>query len=330
VQAGESDLAAQGFERAREIVRDKGIGGLTAVWILVAQAHANRVTGDLAKARDLVRQALVANVETPGFQMFMVNAGLRVGLLLDDDELVARCARRNLVDFALASGSSRMIGSTAAFAEHDLAREKPDEAASLLHASIEALERIGAPPGFGDADELCIAVAAHGSVEDAPRARALLAGAVQAGQSPRSTRANLALFDAYASSRASDASAAAAHAAEAVNLFHAMSWPHHEARALEIAGEHEQALELYKRIGAVRDARRVSAIVNPVNKRGRAKGELTAREREICDLLAQGKTNKAIAEQLVLSERTVETHVSSVLTKMGASSRAELIAKLKV
>jgi DNA-binding CsgD family transcriptional regulator/tetratricopeptide (TPR) repeat protein len=330
VQAGESDLAAQGFERARAIIREKAIGGLTAVWILVAMAHAKRVTGELAEARDLVKQALAANVETPGFQMFMVNAGIRIGLLMEDDELVTRCARPELLDFALASGSSIMIGSTAAFAEHYLARGKPAEAASLLHDAIEALERIGAPPGFGDADELGIAVAAHGAVEDAPRTRALLAGAVRAGQSPRSTRANLALFDAYVASRASDASASAAHAAEAVALFHAMSWPHHEARALEIAGEHEQALEFYKRIGAVRDARRASAIVNPVNKRGRAKGELTAREREICDLLAQGKTNKAIAEQLVLSERTVETHVSSVLTKMGAASRAELIAKLKV
>lgn len=47
------------------------------------------------------------------------------------------------------------------------------------------------------------------------------------------------------------------------------------------------------------------------------------------DLLVQGKANKAIAEALVISERTVETHVSSVLTKMEAGSRAELIAKLK-
>ena len=66
-----------------------------------------------------------------------------------------------------------------------------------------------------------------------------------------------------------------------------------------------------------------------MNRRGRTKGELTPREREICDLLVLGKTNKAIADQLVLSERTVESHVSSVLTKLNAASRAELIAKLK-
>ena len=90
-----------------------------------------------------------------------------------------------------------------------------------------------------------------------------------------------------------------------------------------------QALEIFRRVCALGDIRRLETELNPVNRRGRAKGDLTAREREICDLLLEGKTNKAIAEQLVLSERTVESHVSAALTKMNAASRIELIAKLK-
>jgi DNA-binding NarL/FixJ family response regulator len=39
-------------------------------------------------------------------------------------------------------------------------------------------------------------------------------------------------------------------------------------------------------------------------------------------LIAAGKTNKAIATELVLSERTVERHVSNIFTKLGLSSRA--------
>ena len=112
-------------------------------------------------------------------------------------------------------------------------------------------------------------------------------------------------------------------------MFAAVGWPLYQAEALELAGRDAQALELYRTCGDLRDARRLDAKLNPVNRRGRTKGELTAREREICGLLTKGKTNKAIAEELVLSERTVESHVSSVLTKMGAASRAELIAKLK-
>jgi non-specific serine/threonine protein kinase len=53
---------------------------------------------------------------------------------------------------------------------------------------------------------------------------------------------------------------------------------------------------------------------------------LTAREREIVALVARGLSNKAIAEQLVLSDRTVEMHVSNALGKLAFSSRAQLAA----
>jgi two-component system response regulator NreC len=54
--------------------------------------------------------------------------------------------------------------------------------------------------------------------------------------------------------------------------------------------------------------------------------ELTPREVEILSLLAQGFMNPEIADQLVLSVRTVETHRSNIQRKTGAGSRAELIA----
>lgn len=53
---------------------------------------------------------------------------------------------------------------------------------------------------------------------------------------------------------------------------------------------------------------------------------LTDREREIAGLVAQGMANREIAEKLVLSVRTVETHVSRVLTKLGLGSRGQLTA----
>ncbi|NUM48761.1 MAG: response regulator transcription factor [Anaerolineales bacterium] len=52
---------------------------------------------------------------------------------------------------------------------------------------------------------------------------------------------------------------------------------------------------------------------------------LTERERDVLNLLAQGKTNKEIAGQLFITERTVKFHVSSILGKLGAGNRTEAV-----
>ena len=54
--------------------------------------------------------------------------------------------------------------------------------------------------------------------------------------------------------------------------------------------------------------------------------ELTEREREILSLVARGLTNAAIADRLVLSQKTVRNHVSNVMTKIGAADRAAAVA----
>ena len=53
---------------------------------------------------------------------------------------------------------------------------------------------------------------------------------------------------------------------------------------------------------------------------------LTGREAELLALLAAGKTNREIAAQLFISEKTVARHVSSIFSKLGVSSRAAATA----
>lgn len=55
-------------------------------------------------------------------------------------------------------------------------------------------------------------------------------------------------------------------------------------------------------------------------------GQLTQRETEVLELLASGRSNPAIAAQLYLSPKTIRNLVSSILTKLPASSRAEAVA----
>ena len=54
-------------------------------------------------------------------------------------------------------------------------------------------------------------------------------------------------------------------------------------------------------------------------------GVLTRREREVAELLGQGLSNKEIAGQLVISQRTAEGHVEHILTKLGFSSRTQVV-----
>ncbi len=53
-------------------------------------------------------------------------------------------------------------------------------------------------------------------------------------------------------------------------------------------------------------------------------GGLTTREREVAALIAQGKSNREIADILVVSDRTIESHVRNVLSKLGFTSRAQI------
>jgi DNA-binding CsgD family transcriptional regulator len=59
---------------------------------------------------------------------------------------------------------------------------------------------------------------------------------------------------------------------------------------------------------------------------GGGAGPLSAREREVAELVALGRSNREIAEQLVLSERTVGNHVQHILTKLGFGNRSQVAA----
>ena len=57
--------------------------------------------------------------------------------------------------------------------------------------------------------------------------------------------------------------------------------------------------------------------------RGRATGPADRQERRILELIAEGLTNRQIAEQLFLAEKTVKNYVSSLLAKLGMERRTQ-------
>lgn len=66
-------------------------------------------------------------------------------------------------------------------------------------------------------------------------------------------------------------------------------------------------------------------VENPITEAGELVEQLTPRETEILELLAQGLANKQIALYLEISEHTVKFHVSSIYAKLGATNRMEAV-----
>jgi DNA-binding NarL/FixJ family response regulator len=88
------------------------------------------------------------------------------------------------------------------------------------------------------------------------------------------------------------------------------------------------ARDAFAQLGARPDLARLEALSGrrPTAPAGGWAGGLTAREIEVLRLLATGKTNRAIATDLVISEKTVARHVSNIFTKLGVSSRSAATA----
>jgi DNA-binding NarL/FixJ family response regulator len=88
----------------------------------------------------------------------------------------------------------------------------------------------------------------------------------------------------------------------------------------------DRAAEIARRLGMPPVRAAATAVADAASGVRGGVGALTAREREIALLVADGLANRAIAERLVLSERTVETHVRHVLAKLGLRNRTQVAA----
>lgn len=120
--------------------------------------------------------------------------------------------------------------------------------------------------------------------------------------------------------------------------FEELGVPYEAARVRVLAGiayreigDHEGAVMEFDaargslaRLGAVPDVSRVDALIGKAATK--ATGGLTARQVEVLALVAKGRSNRQIAAELVIAERTVARHMSNIFTTLGVSSRTEASA----
>ena len=134
-----------------------------------------------------------------------------------------------------------------------------------------------------------------------------------------------------------DASGALAALRDAVAIWRETDAPYEEARTRALlamaarglgdAGGAELELEAaracFERLGARSELARLA---RAAGSGSRTAPGLTARELQVLRLVAEGRTNRAIADQLRISEKTVARHLSNIFVKLGLSSRAAATA----
>jgi DNA-binding CsgD family transcriptional regulator len=125
----------------------------------------------------------------------------------------------------------------------------------------------------------------------------------------------------------------------AARAWHTLGCPYERANMLAWYGgetEQREALKVFEQLGASPPAQALRKQMRAQGVQGIPRGSrastrldphgLTKREAEILTLLSEGLRNSAIAKRLFLSTKTVDHHVSAILTKLGVPSRAEAVA----
>lgn len=244
----------------------------------------------------------------------------RLAYYRDENDRAIALVTADAIEDAFESGEAQRIGLLAgcAAACYDAAGQL-EEAAALRSRALTTLRTVDF--SFWLLDQL-----AGAELAERDAARALLAQAAT-DRGNRAACAFLTLFDARVARR-KRAPEAKALAGDAAGQFEAIGWPWERAQALEVAGRHAEALDLYRRHGFLRNARALAQR----RRRGRhraGRGALTPRELEVARLAAAGKSNRAIAVELFIGERTVETHIAAIFDRFELASRRELAALLE-
>jgi DNA-binding CsgD family transcriptional regulator len=312
---GWMERAQRAHREAARCVRSDEFGKVGASTIQ-GQAFSELLAGDLVAARSRQRDDAQLPPGIAMTQTARTALGVRLAFYCGDDKEAAQFVTSHALESAFDSGETQRIGLlTGCVAAYYDATGRRGEAKALRSRALPTISSVDF--SFWLLDQL----AASESPGERERARTLLAeAATDSGN--LAARAHLALFDAR-DARLRRSRTAKALADDAAVKFGAIGWPWERAQALELAGRYAEALELYRRHGFVRHARAVEALRRRARHRA-ASDRLTPREAEIARLAAAGRSNRAIAEQLFIGERTVETHIAAIFDRFDLTSRRQL------
>jgi DNA-binding NarL/FixJ family response regulator len=283
--------------------------------ILAACAQERLLRGEFADAARILERAKMLPREEYTVSTHLRAAQLALGISSGDDALLEWDDAEAFFEYGVTHGMKLVLGLAGGpYAWALGVRDRVESARGLIHRIAGAL---ATPHRFTFA---FLAAAQYGAPDDVATMRDVLVRADEHSED-RVTPAVRALYDAYASLRGFVDADARQNGLRAAEAFIDIGWPWFSARAMEAAGETEQALTSYRRLGALRDVRRLETRDALPSDEIRV---LSPREREVSELVALAKSNEEIAQMLGISRRTVEKHVSAALEKLSFTSRAQL------
>lgn len=292
----ERSTARNTLEKIRALASTKPV-------VLVTLAEARFAAGDSAAAAAALREFYAMRSGGTSELLVAAATGIPLGTALHDETLVWQSYDPNLLDLAFARREQWLCGPLVeAFCtryEHEGRRGDHDALLLRALASLESLD---------NSLLLGLRLARLGPASCLPRVRTLVSRHC-AGMTPLLC-AYQDLFDSLIAARRQIAGRARELAGRAEAAFSGLRRPLLQAVAAQAAGR-----GLRPRWNGTPVPRRLAT-------------HLTAREREVADLAAGGITNRAIAAQLRLSERTVHHHCESIFGKLGIRSRWQLVSAL--
>jgi DNA-binding CsgD family transcriptional regulator len=311
---GERDIAETALREAQAIATHWGFEGILT-FSRAVEAQQAFLAGDLAAAQRALDAVARRPDVVPAWTLASRIAPF-LGAALADVALTTRWLAADAAD-----GEDAMYADAATLAASALETPFPRgdvvAARARLTAYLQAL-----PPEALVPATVMVAAAQHVDAAQLPVLRTI-AQAMRSTHASGMGRAGAELALAIVAARSAEPDRALA--ASAADGFRALRWPLFEALALEAAGHPAEAYAIFHRCGA-RDGMQRLCDHEPAEPAAAAAARtlLTAREWEVAVLVAEGKTNLSISERLDVGIKTVEKHVSSVLLKLNARSRAQI------
>jgi DNA-binding CsgD family transcriptional regulator len=337
IWTGQLDAARAALTPLYEEARAAGLR--SEFWALSFLVDTETRAGNLARARDLADE--FAAISQPARRMLTdIVAVLSNGLISAWTGEVERA--RHEADEAIRRADAggwppRLIESRWLRGFVELSLGDPAAAHEYFAPAIDRVYEggVGGParhvPLFRDAAE---ALAELGKPDDVSR----LVEWLERDVDNPWARAAAAYSRGVAADASGDEEQALAALAEAVELFRGLPLPLDLARALLAVGSAqrrarrkrdarislERAVAIFDDRDAPLWAEQARRELARIGGRTRADSDLTASERRVADLVAEGLTNKEVARRLFVTDRTVEGHLSRIYAKLGVRSRAEL------